>query len=74
MECVACDDGRLEVQMPYADERWLAQEVLRFLGDAVLEQPMPARQRVRDLAKVLLVRYGSDNPAPLSASAAVGES
>ncbi len=74
MECVACDDGRLEVRMPYADERWLAQEVLRFLGDAVLEQPMPARQRVRDLAKVLLVRYGSDNPASPSASAAVGES
>ena len=54
---VTLPDGRLEARIPYADEAWMAYEVLRFLGEAVLEQPQSARERVRDLAAALASRY-----------------
>ena len=63
MECALCPDGDLEVRMPYLDELWMAQEIIRYLGDAVLEQPSSARRRVRELAGVLAARYENDRPA-----------
>jgi predicted DNA-binding transcriptional regulator YafY len=50
-------DGFLVARIPYLDESWMAREIIRFLGDAVLERPDSARQRVRDSAASLLARY-----------------
>ena len=44
---------------PYLDERWIAREMLRYLGEAVLEQPRSARDRVRGLAAVLAAQYAA---------------
>ena len=60
LEFIALSDGRLEARVPYADEGWMAYEVLRFLGEAVLERPQSARDRIRELAAALAVRYESD--------------
>ena len=38
-------DGQVEAQVPYLDELWIAQEVVRYLGDAVLEHPVSAREK-----------------------------
>jgi proteasome accessory factor BC len=59
VEFVALADGRLEARIPYADEGWMAYDVLRFLGEAVLERPQSARDRIRELAAVLAARYDS---------------
>jgi len=56
-------DGHLVVRMPYVDERWMAHEVIRFLGDAVLERPASARRKVAEVARALLTRYQDDRPA-----------
>ena len=48
--------------VPYLDESWIAREVLRFLGEAVLEWPPTARRRLRERASLLLTRY-SGSPA-----------
>ncbi len=53
-------DGRLEARIPYADEGWMAYDVLRFLGEAVLERPQSARDRIRELAAALAGRYEND--------------
>jgi hypothetical protein len=45
--------------MPYLDERWMARETIRYLGDAALERPASARQLVREFASALAVRYGA---------------
>jgi len=57
VDCSVRPDGDLQVRMPYLDERWLAQEIVRYLGDAVLEQPASARGQVAELARVLAARY-----------------
>jgi proteasome accessory factor C len=60
LDFVALPDGRLEARVPYADEGWMAYEVLRFLGEAVLERPQSARDRIRELAAALAARYEGD--------------
>lgn len=60
-ECLLLDTGEYEARMPYLDERWMAQHVLSYLGEAVLEQPAGARQRVRELAGVLAARYAGEH-------------
>jgi proteasome accessory factor C len=55
-------DGWLEARMPYLDERWMAQEIIRYLGDAVLDSPASARQRIYDVARVLAARYDDATP------------
>ncbi len=55
-------DGRLSVRLSYVDERWMAQEVIRFLGDAVLVRPLSVRKRVERTARGLLTRYESKSP------------
>ena len=35
----------------------MAYDVLRFLGEAVLERPQSARDRIRELAAALATRY-----------------
>ncbi len=60
VEFSALAGGGLEARIPYADEGWMAYEVLRFLGEAVLERPQSARNRIRDLATALGTRYQSD--------------
>jgi len=52
-------DGRLTARLPYGDERWIALEIIRFLGDAVLLRPESARKRVAESALALLGRYES---------------
>jgi proteasome accessory factor C len=63
-ECVSLPDGRLEIRMPYLDERWMAHEIVRYLGEAVLERPASARQRIQELARVLAARYGGQDAIP----------
>jgi len=60
VEFATLADGRLEARIPYADESWMAYDVLRFLGEAVLERPRSARDRIRELATALAARYQSD--------------
>ncbi len=62
----ALPDGRLEARIPYADEGWMAYDVLRFLGEAVLESPQSARDRIKELAAALHARYESGTPAQAS--------
>ncbi len=68
MECTPLPDGDLEARMPYLDERWVAQEVIRYLGDAVLVSPEPTRQMIKDSAEALAARY----PAPRQKAASPG--
>ncbi len=55
--CTPRADGRLEALVPYMDETWIVQEVVRYLGDAVLEYPASARDKIRDTASALACRY-----------------
>ena len=57
VEFSALPDGRLEARIPYADEGWMAYDVLRLLGEAVLERPRSARDRIKELAAALATRY-----------------
>ena len=57
---VQLDDGAYEARVPYLDESWMAQHVLGYLGEAVLEQPHSARRRVQELAEVLAARYANE--------------
>jgi predicted DNA-binding transcriptional regulator YafY len=56
-KCAPRSDGRLEALVPYMDETWVVQEVVRYLGDAVLESPASARGKIRDTACALARRY-----------------
>jgi predicted DNA-binding transcriptional regulator YafY len=58
-ECLPRPDGGIEVRMPYLDERWVVQEIVRYLGDAVLQRPASARRSIKDSADALAARYGS---------------
>ena len=53
------ETGDLRVRVPYLDERWMVREVLRFLGDAELEQPGALRKAVADAACSLAETYRS---------------
>jgi predicted DNA-binding transcriptional regulator YafY len=59
VDFVTLRDGRLEARIPYADEGWMAYDVLRLLGEAVLEKPRSARDRIKELAAALAARYES---------------
>ena len=59
VDFVTLPDGRLEARIPYADEAWMAYDVLRLLGEAVLEKPRSARDRIKELAAALAARYES---------------
>jgi len=60
-DCVVLPDGRIEAGIPYLDESWMAHQIVRYLGEAVLESPASARQKVCELAHVLAARYeGAD--------------
>ncbi len=50
-------EDSLIARIPYLDESWIAREVIRFLGEAVLERPASARRRVRESAALLMSRY-----------------
>jgi predicted DNA-binding transcriptional regulator YafY len=56
----------VEALVPYLDESWIVQEVVRYLGDAVLESPSQARAKIRDTAAALASHYGegADLQAP----------
>ena len=56
-------DGTLAARVPYLDQRWMAREVVRFLGGAILETPPEVRERVAKLAADLAARYASSEPA-----------
>lgn len=57
LDCEPGPDGSLKVRMHYLDEHWMAREVIRYLGDAVLEHPASTRQLVGELASVLAMSY-----------------
>jgi proteasome accessory factor C len=69
LEYVALPGDILQARIPYADEGWMAYEVLRFLGEAVLQRPSSVRTRVRELAALLAARYerGEKNIVPTPA-------
>ncbi len=50
-------DGSLTARVPYLDERWMAREVVRFLGGAVLERPEEIRTIICHSAATLLQQY-----------------
>jgi len=64
-KCAVRSDGAIEAQIPYLDELWIVQEVIRYLGDAVLHSPPSARQKIADASHALAARYDSDGPTTL---------
>ena len=64
LEFESLGDGLLSARVPYLDERWMAREVLRFLGGAVLDAPETVRARIRELAASLAARYAQEPPDP----------
>jgi proteasome accessory factor C len=55
-------DGTVRGRMPYLDRRWLTKEIVRFLGEAVLEQPVPIREEIRASASALKRLYVESAP------------
>jgi proteasome accessory factor C len=51
-------EGDLKVRIPYLGDRWLIREVLRYGGEAVLEEPERLRAEVARTAKALMESYG----------------
>jgi predicted DNA-binding transcriptional regulator YafY len=73
LECLPGLDGRVEVRMPYLDEHWIAQEIVRYLGDAELLHPASARRLVHESARALAALYAGEAPhRPDSPSVAPG--
>jgi predicted DNA-binding transcriptional regulator YafY len=50
-------DGSVRARIPYLDERWLVREVLRYAGEAVLEEPAHLRADIARLAATLRRSY-----------------
>ncbi len=50
-------DGDVRARIPYLDERWLVREVLRYAGEAVIEEPAEARASLVRSARSLKERY-----------------
>ncbi|MFH0917360.1 MAG: WYL domain-containing protein [bacterium] len=71
--CEPGPDGSLKVRMPYLDDHWMAQEIIRYLGDAVLEHPASTRQLVGELASALALRYETACQTPSATGRAGGE-
>ena len=63
VELETLEDGGVRARIPYVDRRWLVREVLRYGGDAVLEEPDDVRMDVAATATVLLKPY-ADDPDP----------
>lgn len=61
-ECLP--DGALRGRIPYLEEQWLVREIIRFLGDAVLEEPSSARKQVSHAAAALRALYTSTARQP----------
>jgi len=57
LDCILGSEGGVTVRMPYLEERWIAQEIVRYLGDAELQHPLSARRRVKEYAGALAARY-----------------
>jgi proteasome accessory factor BC len=55
-------DGSAVASVPYGSERWLAGELCRYLGEAVLLEPEPLRERVARRAREL-AEVGADRRA-----------
>ncbi len=47
------DDGAVIVERTYASHEWLAREILKEAGDAVVIEPDEARQAVLEAAEAL---------------------
>ena len=54
------EDGGVRARIPYVDRRWLVREVLRYGGDAVLEEPHDLRAEVAGTAAALQKLYADD--------------
>lgn len=50
-------DGSLELRVPYADERELVGDILRFGADVVVIEPQPLRARVQKMLLAAAARY-----------------
>jgi predicted DNA-binding transcriptional regulator YafY len=70
IECAYRPDRDLEARIPYLDERWMAQEIIRYLGDAQLEHPASARREISESARLLALRHGADHQVLASATPA----
>ena len=46
-------DGAVVVERSYASHEWLAREILKEAGDAIVLEPEEARQAVLDAAEAL---------------------
>lgn len=57
IEVQTLEDGGARARIPYVDRRWLVREVLRYGGDAVLEEPRDLRAEVADTAAMLARPY-----------------
>lgn len=65
-------DRSIQAKIPYFDELWIVQEVIRYLGEAVLQSPPSARQRIADASRALAARYEGDVPPALFSQAPGG--
>ncbi|MBN1628358.1 MAG: WYL domain-containing protein [Thermoleophilia bacterium] len=63
-DCIVLPDGWVKAEIPYLDESWMTHQIVRYLGEAVLDGPPSARQRVCELARVLAARYEDAGPLP----------
>jgi len=54
-------DGTYVLEIPYADDRELVMEIMKFGPDGEVIKPLSLRQRVKDLHKQALERYGGDS-------------
>jgi len=61
-------NGNLLAVIPYSDEGWLAKEVSRYLGEAVVMAPPTARQKVKRLADRLHGFYTGKDGHPSGAA------
>ena len=46
-------DGAILIELPYGGINWLVTEIFKFAGEAVVLEPVEAREAVRDAAKAL---------------------
>ena len=59
-------DGVVQAQVPYLDELWIVQDVIRYLGEAVLEAPASLRLRIREAVSTLASLYEAEENSPPS--------
>jgi predicted DNA-binding transcriptional regulator YafY len=63
IECEPGPAGSFIARMPYLEEGWMAREIMRFLGGAVLQRPDSTRRVIREAASALAARYGPGGSA-----------